>query len=123
MGESIANRQTVSKRIPEIDSLYVYDTRHIAKMTHRHQVGEGYRYLNKKAIMKAAEGEIHIYHRTATIRGVTNGITMVTKNSKVSDVTKWFKEQVEAIENNDNLFALFSAAKPTPSELGLFYFY
>lgn len=119
----ISNRKTVSKRIPELDSLYVYATRHMSKLTHRIQEGVGYRYTVKKAIFRAVEGEIHIYHRTATIRGVTQGLTMVTKNPKFREVQRWFNEQIKEIDSNDNLFDAFSKAKPTPTELGLYFFY
>lgn len=120
---NISDRKTISKKIPEIDSLYVYTTRHKAKFTHRHQLGEGYRYKNHKTIEKANEGEIHIYHRTAEIRGVKNGLTMVTKNSKFRQVQKWFNEQITEIEENRELFDKFSHAKSTPIELGLRYTY
>ena len=119
----ISNRNTVSKRIPEIDSLYVYATRHKIKFTHRHQTGTGYRYTVKNAILRAKEGEIHIYHRTAEIRGVTHGLTMVTKCSKVRKVQRWFKEQIELIEKDDTLFDKFSHAKPSPTELGLYFYH
>lgn len=119
----ISNRTTISKRIPELDSLYVYATRHKIKFTHRHQPGTGYRYTVRNAILRAKEGEIHIYHRTATIRGVTQGLTMVTKQGKFREVQRWFNEQIKEIDSNDNLFEAFSKAKPTPTELGLYYFY
>lgn len=120
---NISNRQTVSKRIPEIDSLYVYRTRHDTKFTHRHQEGEGYRYTLGKAILKAEESEIHIYHRTATIRGVKQGLTMVTKNGKSREVQKWFNDQIQEIGLDDKLFAKFCIAKRTPMELGIKYLY
>ncbi len=120
---NIANRNTISKKIPEIDSLYVYSTRHKAKFTHRQQLGEGYRYSNHHALLKAGEGEIHIYHRTATVKDITKGITMVTKNGKFRDVQKWFKEQVTLIEENDKLFDKFKTAKYSPTELGIYYNY
>ncbi len=119
----LTNRNTVSKKTPEIDSLYVYQTRHKAKFTHRHQLGTGYKYTNHKAIITAGEDEIHIYHRTATIRGVTQGLTMVTKNSKYRQVQKWFNEQIKAIEEDDKLFEKFSHARATPIELGIYYVY
>lgn len=121
--ESLKNRNTVSKKTPEIDSLYAYETRHRVKLTHRHQLGSGYKYTNHKAIMNAGEDEIHIYHRTATINGVTKGLTMVTKNSKFRDVQRWFNEQIKTIEADDKLFDIFSHAKATPVELGLLYTY
>lgn len=118
----LANRKTVSKRTPEIDSLYVYSTRHKAKFTHRHQQGVGYKYTNHKAILKAGENEIHIYHRTALIDGVTNGLTMVTKDGGFRKVQKFFKDSIEQIENDPQLLAKFKAAKPSPAELGIYYF-
>lgn len=121
--ELLSGRNTKSNRIPEIDSLYVYQTRHESKFTHRQQPGIGYRYTNHNAMLSAGEDEIHIYHRTVTIRGVTNGLTMITKNGKFREVQKWFKEQIEAIENDDDLFNKFCHAKTTPAELGINYTY
>lgn len=120
---NIANRTTVSKRIPEIDSLYVYSTRHKIKFTHRHQLGDGYRYTVKGVVMNSAENEIHIYHRTAEIRGVRHGLTMVTKNDRFRDVQRYFKEQIQAIEDDDKLFDKFSHASAKPTELGIYYTY
>lgn len=120
---NISNRNTISKRIPELDSLYVYSTRHKVKFTHRKQEGSGYRYTIKNAILKGKEGEIHIYHRTASIRGVVHGLTMVTKNGKFREVQRWFNEQIKLIEQDDELFEIFSHAKPTPVELGIEYVY
>lgn len=119
----LKNRNTVSKKTPEIDSLYAYDTKHRVKFTHRQQLGAGYKYTNHKAIMNAAEDEIHIYHRTVEIKGVTKGLTMVTKNSKFREVQKFFNEQAKAIEADEKLFDIFSHAKATPVELGLLYTY
>ena len=119
----LSSRNTTSKKIPEIDSLYVYQTRHKVKFHHRHQKGVGYRYMSNKALLRAGEDEIHIYHRTAEIRGVTQGLTMVTKNGKFREVQRWFKEQVQAIEEDDKLFAKFSRAQASPTELGLYYTY
>lgn len=113
----------MSSKIPEIDSLYVYRTHHKIKFTRRHQLGEGYRYTVKKAILKAGEDEIYIYHQTATIDGVTKGLTMVTKNSKFRDVQKWFKEQISKIESNEDFLKTFKSAKSTPVELGIYYLY
>lgn len=123
MSENISSRSTVSKKVPEIDSLYVYNTRHKAKFTHRHQLGTGYRYTNHNAVFNAAEDEIHIYHRTATIRGVTQGLTMITKNHKVRDVQKFFNDRIKVIGVDEKLFDVFSHAKSTPIELGINYTY
>jgi len=128
----LARRNTTSKKTPEIDSLYAYATRHAARFTHRHQLGSGYKYTNHKAIINANDDEIHIYHRTVTINGVTKGLTMVTKNSKVREVQKWFTQQVKEIEadskrehaaNERSVFDIFSHAKSTPIELGMLYTY
>lgn len=121
--ELLSGRNTQSKKTPEIDSLYAYHTRHEVKFTHRHQLGIGYKYTNHNAIMRATEDEMHIYHRTATIRGVTKGLTMVTKNGKFREVQRWFNEQIIAIDDNDKLFDIFSHAKATPVELGALYVY
>lgn len=123
MSDNISKRETRSKRIPEIDSLYVYKTRHEVKFIRRQQPGEGYRYTQDGAVLKAGEGEIHIYHRTVTINGITQGLTMVTKNGKFREVQKWFNEQVELIKENEKLLTKFNSAKTTPSELGLKYLY
>lgn len=119
----ISNRNTVSKKIPEIDSLYVYSTRHKTKLVRRNELGIGYRYTNHNAILKAEAGEIHIYHRTVTIRGVNHGLTMVTKNPRFREVQKFFNEQIIAIDSDDGLFDKFSKSQATPSELGLRYTY
>lgn len=121
--ELLSGRNTKSSKIPEIDSLYVYQTRHKVKFTHRNQQGIGYKYTNHNAIQRAGEDEIHIYHRTATIRGVSKGLTMVTKNGKFRDVQKWFNEQIIAIDANEELFEKIRHAKSTPIELGLRYTY
>lgn len=121
--ELLSVRNTKSNKTPEIDSLYVYSTRHNARFTHRHQLGIGYRYTNHGTLERAREDEIHIYHRTATIRGVTQGLTMVTKNSKFREVQRWFNEQIVAINDNDELFHKFSHAKAAPIELGIYYTY
>jgi hypothetical protein len=120
---NISDRTTISKKIPEIDSLYVYKTRHKAKFTHRKQEGEGYRYTLKKAILRASEGEIHIYHRAAEINGVMRGLTMVTKNDKFREVQKWFTEQIKEIKVDEKLTAKFMGAKYSPMELGIYYLY
>jgi len=121
--ELLVSRQTISKKIPEIDSLYVYATRHKVKFTRRNQPGIGYKYTNHNALERAGEDEIHIYHRTATIRGVTKGLTLVTKNSKYREVQRWFNEQIIAINDDNKLFDKFSHAKSTPQELGIYYVY
>lgn len=121
--ELLSTRNTQSKKIPEIDSLYVYQTRHKVKFTHRQQPGIGYRYTNHGAVERAGEDEMHIYHRTAKIRGVMQGLTMVTKNHKFREVQRFFNEQIIAISEDDKLFDKFSHAKPTPAELGLYYTY
>lgn len=121
--EDISSRNTISRRIPEIDSLYIYSTRHKSKFTHRHQEGGGYRYKTKGILLYAKEGEIHIYHRTVTIRGVTKGLTMVTKNGKYREVQRWFNEQIIVIDSDNKLFEKFKRATVTPSELGLLYMY
>ena len=116
----IPTRNNPSRKIPELDSLYVYSTGHKIKFTHRQQVGE-YAYLNHGAIEKSAEAEIHIYHRTVEIKGVKQGLTMVTKQGKVREVQKWFNEQIKHIESDSKLFDTFSHAKASPTELGLHY--
>lgn len=121
--ELLSGRNTVSKKVPEIDSLYVYSTRHTVKFTHRQQPGIGYRYTNHKALERAGEDEMHVYHRTAKIRGVKQGLTMVTKNPKFREVQRFFNEQIKAIEDDDKLFEKFSHAKTTPTELGIYYTY
>lgn len=121
--ELLSARETQSKRVPEIDSLYVYSTKHKIKFTHRHQKGVGYRYTNHGTIQRAGEDEIHIYHRTATIKGVTQGLTMITKNGNFREVQRFFNEQIKSIEKNESFFDTFSHAKPSPTELGIYYTY
>lgn len=121
--ELLSSRQTKSKKIPEINSLYVYATRHKVKFTHRNQPGIGYKYTNHNALERAGEDEIHIYHRTVEIRGIMQGLTMVTKHGKFREVQRWFNEQIKLIESDDKLFSKFSYAKATPVELGLLYDY
>lgn len=123
MSEELSRRSTSSNKIPEIDSLYVYKTRHNIKFSHRNQPGTGYRYMNKKAVMKAGEDEIHIYHRTAKINGISMGITMVTKDGRVRTVQKWLKEQIKEIETSEALFERFKQGTHSPVELGLYYTY
>lgn len=119
----LRNQSTKSKRIAEIDRLYVYQESHKFKFTHYHQKGIGYPYMQSGVFMTAGLDEIHIYHRTAEIRGVSNQLTMITKNHKFREVQKWFNEQIKAIEADDKLFEVFSRAKSTPVELGLPYTY
>lgn len=119
----LTNRSTKSNRIPVIDSLYAYQENHKHKFTHHHQRGTGYRYMTSGVIMTAGLDEVHIYHRTAEIRGVSNQLTMVTKNGKFRQVQKWFNEQIKAIEADDGLFEKFSRAGAMPVELGLLYTY
>lgn len=118
----IQPRSNSNRKIPELDTLYVYATRHKAKFTHRQQTGE-YAYLSRGVLLRSSPGEIHIYHRTAEINGLLQGLTMVTKNGKYRDVQKWFNEQIKAIEADDKLFDIFSHAKATPVDLGLLYTY
>jgi len=119
----LSNRNTTSKKVPEINSLYCYATRHNAKFTHRHQQGIGYPYMSHGILLRGAEAEIHIYHRTVEIRGVRAGLTMVTKHAKFREVQKWFSEQIKVIEASDELSHKFCHAKPTPQELGIYYAY
>lgn len=119
--ELLSGRNTRSSKVPEINSLYVYATRHKQKFTHRNQPGIGYAYKNHGASLRAGEDEIHIYHRTAEIRAVRKGLTLVTKSPKFRDVQRFFNDQIKAIEENDKLFEKFSHAKSTPIELGIYY--
>lgn len=118
---ALKNRNSKPK-YPEIDSLYVYQTKHKAKFM-QHQERTAYKYINHKTVITSEELEIYTYHRTATIRGVNQGLTMVTKNGKFRQVQKWFNEQIKAIEADDGLFEKFSKAGATPVELGLLYTY
>jgi hypothetical protein len=117
------DRKQSSKRIPEINSLYAYRTRHKAKFTHRHQAGSGYKYTNHNAILKSSDDGVHIYHMTATIKGVTNGLTLVTHDSSTRRVRKFFTDQIKAIKSSDTAFDRFSHATSTPVELGIFHHY
>lgn len=120
----ISTRRTQSNKIPTIDSLYVYQTARTGVKFNRHlNQGTGYRYKIQNQIFKAGEDEIYDYHRTVKIRGIEHGLVLVTKNSKFREVQKWFNEQIKAIEEDDQLFSLFSKAKSTPQELGLYFIY
>lgn len=120
---NIANRNTVSKRYAEIDSLYVYATHHKIKFTHRHQSGAGYPYFQNGVKRNAGPEEIHIYHRTVIILGVSRGLTMVTKQSKYREAQRFFNESIKQIEESDELFEKFSHATSSPTELGIKYLY
>lgn len=119
----LTNRSTRSARIPTIDSLYVYQESHKHKFTHKIAKGYGYKYIQSNVPTHAGVDEIHIYYRTAEIRGVSNQLTLVTKNSKYRQVQKWFNEQIKQIESDDKLFDKFSHASATPIELGILYTY
>lgn len=123
MSEDISNRSTISNKIPNIDSLYVYQTRHKAKFTRRLQLGTGYRYRMNKAVVRAGEDEIYTYHRTTVIDGVEHGLTLVTKDARYRAVQKWFNEQAGVIAANKPLLDKFKKAKSTPRELGITYTY
>ena len=120
----ISTRTTTSKKIPEIDSLYIYRTKRSGvKFTRHLNVGNGYRYTVKKAILKGGEDEIYDYHRTAKIYGVEHGLVLVTKNSNFNQVRTWFNEQIKSIETDVELLKKFKAAKSSPHEIGLYYLY
>ena len=123
MSKYIDNRKNTSRKLPELDQLYVYQTRHKIKFTHRHQKAAGYPYTVTGIRLTSAENEIHIYHRTAEIRGVSMGLTLVTKDGRYREVQRWFKEQVIYIAEDDYLFEIFSHAKPSPTKLGIGYTY
>ena len=119
----VSKRKSSTSRLPELDSLYVYSTKHKAKFTRYHQQGSGYRYTNHNAVIQAEEDEIYIYHMTVTIEGVCKGITIVTKNGKYREVQAFFKDSVDQIANDSQKLDKFKHAKTTPSELGILYTY
>lgn len=119
----IPKRNSMHKRIPEIDSLYVYSTRHNAPFTQRQQPGEGYRYTTRNSIDRADEGEIYIYHQTVKIDGVVKGITIVTKDKRKTYVQKFFKDSVETIAKSKPQLQIFKEATQTPTQLGIYYSY
>lgn len=120
----ISKRATTSKKLPTIDSLYVYKTsRKGVKFTRHQNLGTGYRYMVGNAILKAGEDEMYDYHRTVKINDVEHGLVLVTKNGKFKEVQKWFNEQIKEIESNEQLFNKFKSAKHSPQELGLLYMY
>lgn len=119
----LSKLKTVSSKIPEIDSAYIYKTNHEAKFTQRHQEGDRYRYKNHKAIMYAGEGEIYIYHQTVKIGDFFNGITLVTKDPKKTRVEKFFKETRDKIKDSEELTNALRAAKASPKEIGIYYTY
>ena len=109
-----------SSSLPEIDSLYVYQTAHKARFT-RHLNRNPYRYVSNKAVL--VSDEVYDYHQTVEIKGIKHGLTLITKNGKYREVQRWFKEQIQAIEDDEKLFDKFRHAKATPTELGLRYVY
>lgn len=117
----ISKRSTMSKRIPEIDKLYVYATRHYTAFNQRKQKGTGYKYFNRKALEKAGEGEIYIYHQTFKLDGVMRGVTMVTKDKRKTVVQKFFKESVAEISKDKYKLQLFKAATKVPEQIGIEY--
>lgn len=119
----ISKRDTVSRRIPEIDSLYVYQTRHKTGFNQRQQSGDGYRYTNHKAIEKAGEGEIYIYHQTFVIDGIMKGLTLVTKDKRKTYVQKFFNDSISSIKKDKYRLQIFKEAKQTPEQIGLYYMY
>lgn len=119
----LSNRATISSKVPELDSLYVYKTTHEATFTHREQLGTGYRYKSYKALNSAGEDEMHVYHQTVVIDEVMKGLTLVTKNNDAKAVEEFFKGSIELIENTPQLVKAFKAAKSTPRELSIRYTY
>lgn len=120
----ISSRNTVSNKIPKIDSLYVYKTSRRSVKFNRHlNAGLGYRYMVGNAILKAGQDEMYDYHRTVKIDGTEHGLVMITKNSKFKEVQKWFNEKIKEIESNNKLLTTFKSAKSSPQELGLYYIY
>jgi len=119
----ISNRNTVSNKIPEIDSLYIYKTNNSIPFTVNKQEGVGYRYQNHKTIQKGSVGEIYIYHQTAVIDGTENGLTIVTKCSKKMITKKFFKDSINTIKASKDLTAQFKAAESSPTEIGIYYLY
>ena len=122
MIEDLSNRSTVSNSIPEINSLYAYESRQFAPFTHNHQKGFGYKYVNHRSVLRSNVGEIHVYHQSVVVRKVQKCITMVTKNGNPDQVRDWFSKQLDAIEKDNRIFERFANAQ-TPTELGILYLY
>lgn len=119
----LTNMSTKSRRIPEIDSLYVYSSRHKVKFNRHLNKGAGYRYMSKGVLLQGGIDEIYDYSRSVTIFGITMSLVLVTKNSKFREVQQFFNEQVKAIEADQSLSDKFCHAKSTPTELGLYFTY
>ena len=119
----LSKKDTVSSKVPELDSVYVYKTNQEAKFTHREQLGTGYRYKSHKALFQAAEDEIHIYHQTLVVDKVMRGVTVVTKCDKVTPVKALFSEVKKKIKEDEATKKLFFATKSTPREIGVYFTY
>jgi len=110
------------KNLPQIDSLYVYNLNHKTVFTHRHQETDGYEYQDRHAILRTDANGIHIYHMSAEIKGVIKGLTMVTLDSDVKRVEKFFKDSIKDIHKDINKSAIFYTARK-PVQIGCYYMY
>lgn len=119
----LSKEKTMSSKIPELDSVYVYKTNIKASFTQREQLGTGYRYKSHKALFKADEDEIYTYHQTIVVDKVMRGITIVTKCDKVTPVKQLFAEVKKKIKEDEATKKLFFATKSTPREIGVYFTY
>lgn len=119
----VQERSSVNPRVPELDALYVYKTRHKAPFTQRLQESAGYVYSDSQAVQKSEENEIYIYHQTFEVDGVSNGITMVTKEKRKTKVKQFFEDAIDEVSKDTKMTNSFKLAKLSPSQIGIYYSY
>lgn len=112
MGVSDVKR--VSSRVPELDSLYVYHTRHEVKEVVKRLQPSVYRYTVNGVVLQ--DDGIYTYHKTLVLDGVRKGITIVTKEHRITKIKDFFK----AVEKDIPL-ASFKTATATPHNLNIKY--
>lgn len=119
----LSTRNTASRRLAELDSLYSWRTKANIKFTQVLQEGIGYKYKNHKALIMADENEIYIYKQTLKIDGVNKGLTLVTKNGNKEKVKKFFNDSIKKIKADEELKSKFIGTMVVPVELGIYYTY
>lgn len=110
----LPNSKRVSSRIPELNSLYVYDTRHEVKEVVKRLQPSVYRYTVNGFVLQD-EG-IYTYHKTLVLDGVRKGITIVTKEHRITKIKEFFKEVEKDIP-----IASFKSATASPHNLNIKY--
>lgn len=114
----LSTMSTASKRLAELDSLYAWSCSVEVPFTQVLQKGIGYKYKNHKALMMADENEIYVYKQTVKLGKITNGLTLVTKNSSKKEVKKFFTESIKKIKASEKLTAAVQNVE-SPIELGI----